>query len=64
MNGGTPTIARDFKIGETRIKIATDFCVSSREEIDAILARIADNAQRALSVGKNKDTEVVYEQAG
>ncbi len=34
-------IAKNYKIGNTRVKIADDFCVKTKAEIDAILADIA-----------------------
>lgn len=58
MNCAEPTIARELKIGNTRIKIATDYCKDrSKEEVEAILGRIAENAQRAISAGKIKEAE-------
>ena len=41
-------IAEEFMLGNTRIVIMDDYCVKTQEEIDAILARIARNAQRAF----------------
>ncbi len=40
-------IARDFYIGNTHVRIATDYC-RPREEVPEILRRIARNAQRAF----------------
>ncbi len=41
-------IARDFYIGNTHVRIATDYC-RPREEVPEILRRIARNAQRAFA---------------
>lgn len=41
-------VARDFYIGKTHVRIATDYC-RPREEVDEILRRIARNAQRAFA---------------
>ena len=37
------TIAKEFKIGNTQIRICTDFCVST-EEAERIVERICRNA--------------------
>ena len=37
------TIAEEFKIGNTQIRICTDFCVSA-EEAERIVERICRNA--------------------
>lgn len=37
------TIAKEFKIGNTQIRICTDFCVSA-EEAERIVERICRNA--------------------
>jgi len=43
-------IVRDFKIGNTRIKICDDCCRDKTpDEVNAILARIARQAQERLS---------------
>lgn len=41
-------VARDFYIGNTHVRIATDYC-RPREEVPEILRRIARDAQRALT---------------
>ncbi len=42
-------IAKDFMIGNTRVKIATDYCENvTPEEVERILARIARRALPAL----------------
>ncbi len=41
-------VARDFYIGDTHVRIATDYC-RPREEVPEILRRIARDAQRALT---------------
>lgn len=45
-------VVRDFTIGNTRIKIADDYCRSGFE-VDMILRRIARRAQRQLSAAAN-----------
>lgn len=42
-------IVRDFRIGNTRIKIADDYCRKTAAEVDDILRRIAQQAQRHIS---------------
>ena len=42
-------VARDFYIGKTHVRIATDYC-RPREEVDGILQKIARDAQRAFAV--------------
>lgn len=38
-------IAREFKIGNTRVRIATDYCEDKTpEDVQKILDRIAENA--------------------
>lgn len=41
-------VAKDFYIGNTHVRIATDFC-RPPEEVPEILRRIASNAQRAFA---------------
>lgn len=41
-------VARDFYIGNTHVRIATDYC-RPREEVPEILKRIARDAQRAFA---------------
>ncbi|MDE6728850.1 MAG: hypothetical protein K2J80_13080 [Oscillospiraceae bacterium] len=41
-------VARDFYIGKTHVRIATDYC-QPREEVDRILQKIARDAQRAFA---------------
>lgn len=41
-------VARDFYIGKTHVRIATDYC-RPREEVPEILRRIARDAQRAFA---------------
>lgn len=41
-------VAQDFYIGHTHVRIATDYC-RPKEEVDAILQRIAREAQRAFA---------------
>jgi len=37
-------VVESFKIGNTQVFICDDYCVKTREEVDAILNRIARNA--------------------
>lgn len=39
-------IVRDFYIGNTRIRIADDCCKKTAAEVEAVLQRIAQTAQR------------------
>ena len=41
-------VPRDFYIGNTHVRIATDYC-RPREEVPEILKRIARDAQRAFA---------------
>lgn len=43
-------IVRDFKIGNTRIKIADDYCRRSASEIEQLLNRAAAQAQAHFNV--------------
>lgn len=60
----TDNIAKDFKIGNTRVKIATDFCKNmSQDDVKKILERIAIKAKHSLvaaeaMVARDKETEV------
>lgn len=49
-------IVRDFQIGNTRIKIADNYCKTTICEVERLLQRIAEQAQRqfsaAASIGK------------
>lgn len=52
-------VVRDFYIGNTHVRIATDYC-RPREEVPEILRRIARDAQRAFAAqqaAKQKDKE-------
>lgn len=44
-----PHIVRDFYIGATRIKIADNYCVADEAEVEQILTRIAERAQRQIT---------------
>ena len=39
-------VVRDFQIGNTRIKIADNYCQKTACEVDRILKRISERAQR------------------
>ena len=45
----TPHIVKEFTIGNTKIRIADNYCQISPEETRAILDRIAVKAQRYIS---------------
>ena len=52
-------IAMDFKIGNTVVRIATDYCeYTTPEEVQKILERVARTAKRSLTmaetVGRNE----------
>lgn len=53
-------VVKDFSIGNTRIKIADDYCRRNAAEVEWILKRIAEQAQRyfnaAASIG-NYETQ-------
>ena len=49
------SIAQDFRIGNTRIKIADSCCKQTAEEIENILCRIAQQAQRHMCVAAESD---------
>lgn len=42
-------IVRDYRIGNTRIKIADNYCKKSAAEVENILHRIAQQAQRHIN---------------
>lgn len=60
----TENIAKDFKIGNTRVRIATDFCNDvTPEEVQKILERIARTAKQhfvaAETIARNEqNTEI------
>lgn len=58
-------VVRDFKIGNTRIKIADNYCKKSACEVEQILKRIAEQAQRQFSAaatagkyGQQENTDI------
>lgn len=51
-------VARDFYIGNTHVRIATDYCEDTTpEEVERILARIASNVMPELVVAELKRRE-------
>lgn len=45
-----PNIVRDFKIGNTRIKIADNYCADkTADDVKRILRSVAEKAQRSLT---------------
>lgn len=58
-------VVRDFRIGNTRIKIADNYCKKTAIEVERILERIAEQAQRQFCVaatagnyGQQEDTDI------
>lgn len=50
-----PHIVRDFKVGNTRIMIADDYCRDkSREDVEKILQEIARTALEHLTAAANR----------
>lgn len=49
-------VVRDFTIGNTRIKIADDYCKKTTCEVDRLLKRIAEQAQRQFSAAATAGT--------
>ena len=49
-----PKIAEEFMIGNTKIRIATDYCVAP-DQVQTILDRIAQRALAALSAQDYKE---------
>lgn len=47
-------VAKDFYIGKTHVRIATDYC-RPMEEVEEILRHIARDAQRALTAQCQKE---------
>lgn len=48
-------ISKDFKIGNTRVKIATNFCsTKTPEDVQKILERIAKDAMQSFIASKTK----------
>lgn len=46
-------IAKDFYIGNTRVRIATDFCCNTTaDEVDMILRRIGTKALQSFAAAK------------
>lgn len=41
-------IVRDYRIGNTRIKVADNYCKKSDDEIESILRRITQQAKRHI----------------
>lgn len=58
-------VVRDFQIGNTRIKIADNYCKKTACEVEQILKRIAEQAQRQFSAaatagkyGQQENTDI------
>ncbi|MCM1059417.1 MAG: hypothetical protein NC452_03910 [Eubacterium sp.] len=49
-------VAEDFYIGNTHVRISTDYC-RPREEVPEILRRIARDAQRAFAAQRAAEQE-------
>lgn len=54
-------VAQDFYIGNTHVRIATDYC-RPPEEVPEILRRIARNAQRAFAAQRLAEQRQAAEQ--
>lgn len=50
-------VVKDFKVGETRIKICDDCCVKTKAEADAILERIAEIVLPELIAAERRRAE-------
>lgn len=54
-------VVRDFQIGNTRIKIADNYCKKTASEVDQLLKQIAERAQRqfiaAATAGRYEQQE-------
>ena len=61
MNGGAGMgIVKDYKIGNTSVKISDDYCSSkSDEEVERILHRIAVSAYRHFNAKTNNADETM-----
>lgn len=44
-----PNVVRDFQIGNTRVRIADNYCKKTASEVERILQRIASQAQRQFN---------------
>lgn len=58
-------VVRDFRIGNTRIRIADNYCKKTASEVEMLLQRIAQQAQRQFNAaaaagiyGQEEDTEI------
>lgn len=58
-------VVRDFHIGNTRIRIADNYCKKTASEVDWLLQRIAQQAQRQFNAAaaagiyeQGQDTEI------
>lgn len=54
-------VAQDFYIGNTHVRIATDYC-RPREEVDEILKRIVRDVQRAFAAQRRAEIKELYSQ--
>lgn len=53
VEAATDNIVQDFKIGNTRVRIADDFCKNvSQDDVKKILERIAINAKRSFAAAE------------
>lgn len=42
-------IIKDYKIGNTRIKIADNCCIKNKEEVEKLLKKIAETVYRNIN---------------
>ena len=53
VDAATGNIVQDFKIGNTRVRIADDFCKNvSQDDVKKILERIAIKAQQSFNAAE------------
>ena len=57
-------VVRDFQIGNTRIKLADDYCKKTTCEVERLLKRIAEQAQRQFSAAATAEKYGQQENAG
>lgn len=55
-------VVRDFRIGNTRIRIADNYCRRAEAEIEHILLEIADRAKHHLIAAELMETDAEREE--
>ena len=56
-NQNTNNVAKEFNIGKTKVKICTDYCVTSISEVEKILNNIALKALPSLNIPSIKEND-------